>query len=96
MSADQTPDTGEVDAGTTTTRRQVGVDIIDGLSVEAGAEHGLVGDAREADQRHPHRCPSITHGSARRFAPPRMELVATNPARAVLPEAICRTAFSNQ
>ena len=32
----------------------------------------------------------------RRFAPPRMEFVATSPARLVLPEAICWPAFSNQ
>ncbi len=56
--------------------------------------------------------PSITHGSslhaskirrvavaacsARRFAPPRIEFVETSPARAVLPKAICRPAFSIQ
>ena len=56
--------------------------------------------------------PSMTHGSslhaskirrasvaafsARRFAPPRMELVATSPTRAALPDAICLPAFSNQ
>ena len=56
--------------------------------------------------------PSITHGSsdqaskigrpwvaacnARRFAPPRIEFVATKPARVALPDAICSPAFTNQ
>ena len=56
--------------------------------------------------------PSITHGSslqaskirplsvaacsARRFAPPRMEFVATSPARPAFLVVTCRLAFSNQ
>ena len=36
------PDTGEVDAGAVATSRQVSVDLIDGLTVEARAGHGLV------------------------------------------------------
>ena len=39
---------------------------------------------------------SVAACSARRFAPPRMEFVATSPARVALPEPICRPAFSNQ
>ena len=46
----KTSDTGEVDAGAAAPRRQVGVDIVDGLAVETSTGHGLIAGAREADQ----------------------------------------------
>ena len=51
------------------TSRQVSVDLIDGLTVEARAGHGLVAGAREADQRHAHGC-AVDHP---RLVAPRLD-----------------------
>ena len=44
----------EIDAGRVSTCREIGVDLIDGLTVEPSAGQGRVVRAREADQRHSH------------------------------------------
>ena len=50
----KTPDRREVDTGVTAAWRQVGVDLVDELPVQANFTYGLSVSVREADQRHPH------------------------------------------
>ena len=47
-------DTRQVDASAAAPRRQVRVDLVDGLVVEPSASHGPDAGTRKADQRHPY------------------------------------------
>ena len=108
----QTLDAGDIDSDATAKRGQISMNPVNRHTVKLRWLKMAVGGVREAHQGDPNRrtvdhprfiaprfenSALVGRGLERTaVCSPRMLLVATSPARLVLPQAICCTAFSNQ